>query len=103
MIVVAVIALDAILLDETLVHLPYPRPLDAAQLLHTAPLRRLLPETERVHLAHHLEPRRIVQCQLGLIQQPVRPCPARLAGSIEPHPALADPYQQAPYPRRQYH
>jgi hypothetical protein len=102
-IVVAGSPLHLVLLGQQLVHLAHPYPLDAAQLLDAAPGRRLLLEAQGVHFADHLEPGRIVQGQPRLVEQPVGPRPARLAGSVETRPRLADPDQQTPDPRGERH
>ena len=52
------------------------RALDATQLLDTAPSRGRLLKTQLVHLAHHFQPQFVIQRQLGLVEQAIRPRPA---------------------------
>jgi hypothetical protein len=44
--------------------------------------------------AHHLEAQRVVERQLGLIQQAIGPGATRLAGRIKAYARFADPHQQ---------
>jgi len=52
-------------------------------------------------IAHLFEACMFIQFQLCLIQQPVRPCPARLPGGVKSNPGLSHPHQQGADTRSQ--
>ena len=99
-VIVPILPLDAVLACNQLVHLADACTLDSSKLLDAAPLRRLLIEPKRVHLADNLETRCVVEGEARLPQEPVSPRAAGLARRVEPHSPIPDPHEETPHARR---